>query len=103
MFVIIGWVLALACIFGVYVAHGGNMGVIIHALPFEFMLNALRLRDGVPLASFSERTGLPLSAIAAPLAEAERLGLVEPGLQQLVPTARGYDFLNDLVELFLPG
>jgi len=37
MFVIVGWVLALACIFGVYVVHGGNMGVIIHALPFEFI------------------------------------------------------------------
>ncbi|MBP8145623.1 flagellar motor stator protein MotA [Pseudorhodoferax sp.] len=35
MFVIVGWVLMLACIFGVYVAHGGNMGVILHALPFE--------------------------------------------------------------------
>jgi chemotaxis protein MotA len=37
MFVIVGWVLALACIFGVYVVHGGNMGVILHALPFEFI------------------------------------------------------------------
>jgi chemotaxis protein MotA len=37
MFVIIGWVLALACIFGVYIAHGGNIGVILHALPFEFI------------------------------------------------------------------
>ncbi|MEK8048924.1 flagellar motor stator protein MotA [Ideonella sp. DXS22W] len=36
MFVIIGWVLALACIFGVYIVHGGNMGVILKALPFEF-------------------------------------------------------------------
>ena len=35
MFVIIGWVLAMACIFGVYVVHGGNMGVILKALPFE--------------------------------------------------------------------
>ncbi|MFY8117890.1 MAG: motility-associated protein, partial [Roseateles sp.] len=35
MFVLIGWVLALACIFGVYIAHGGNMGVILKALPFE--------------------------------------------------------------------
>jgi chemotaxis protein MotA len=37
MFVIIGWVLALACIFGVYVVHGGNIGVIAHALPFELI------------------------------------------------------------------
>jgi chemotaxis protein MotA len=37
MFVIIGWVLALGCIFGVYVVHGGNIGVILHALPFELI------------------------------------------------------------------
>jgi chemotaxis protein MotA len=37
MFVIIGWVLALGCIFGVYVVHGGNLGVILHALPFELI------------------------------------------------------------------
>ncbi len=35
MFVIIGWAVAMACIFGVYIAHGGNIGVILHALPFE--------------------------------------------------------------------
>jgi chemotaxis protein MotA len=35
MFVIIGWVLMIACIFGVYIVHGGNMGVILKALPFE--------------------------------------------------------------------
>ncbi len=37
MFVIIGWVLALGCIFGVYIAHGGNIGVILKALPFEMI------------------------------------------------------------------
>lgn len=37
MFVIIGWLVALGCIFGVYIAHGGNIGVIIHALPFEMI------------------------------------------------------------------
>jgi chemotaxis protein MotA len=35
MFVIIGWVIALGCVFGVYIAHGGNIGVVLHALPFE--------------------------------------------------------------------
>ena len=35
MFVIIGWLLALACIFGVFIAHGGNISVVLHALPFE--------------------------------------------------------------------
>jgi chemotaxis protein MotA len=37
MFVIIGWLLALGCIFGVYIAHGGNIGVILKALPFEMI------------------------------------------------------------------
>lgn len=37
MFVIVGWVIALVCIFGVYIAHGGNIAVILHALPFELI------------------------------------------------------------------
>jgi chemotaxis protein MotA len=37
MFVIIGWAIALVCIFGVYIFHGGNIGVILKALPFEFI------------------------------------------------------------------
>ena len=72
-------------------------------LPFEFMLNALRLAEGFELARFAERTGLPLSAIAAPLAEAERRGLIERDLQRVRPTPRGYDFLSDLQALFLPA
>ncbi|NKE68326.1 oxygen-independent coproporphyrinogen III oxidase-like protein [Ramlibacter sp. RBP-2] len=71
-------------------------------LPFEFMLNALRLRDGFALAQFTARTGLPLTAIAQPLQEAERLGLVERDLNQVRPTTRGFDFLSDLQALFLP-
>ena len=71
-------------------------------LAFEFMLNALRLKDGFPLARFAERTGLPLSAIERPLAEAERRGLVERDLQSVRPTPLGFDFLSDLQQLFLP-
>jgi len=71
-------------------------------LAFEFMLNALRLKDGFALASFGERTGLPLSAIEAPVGEAERRGLVERDLRWLKPTPLGFDFLNDLQQLFLP-
>ena len=71
-------------------------------LAFEFMLNALRLRDGFSLARFSERTGLPLSTIERPLAEAERRGLVERDLQSVRPTPLGFDFLSDLQQLFLP-
>jgi oxygen-independent coproporphyrinogen-3 oxidase len=71
-------------------------------LAFEFMLNALRLKDGFALASFIERTGLPLSTIERPLAAAERRGLVERDLQWVRPTPFGFDFLSDLQQLFLP-
>ena len=70
-------------------------------LPFEFMLNALRLKEGFPLAQFSERTGLPLTAIEQPLQEAERKGLIERDLARVRPTQRGFDFLSDLQALFL--
>jgi oxygen-independent coproporphyrinogen-3 oxidase len=70
-------------------------------LPFEFMLNALRLREGFALAQFQERTGLPLSAIEAPLAQAEAQGFLSRSLHTVTPTARGFDFLNDLQSLFL--
>ena len=71
------------------------------ALPFEFMLNALRLKDGVELALFGERTGLPPSAVAAGLAEAGRRGLIERDGDVVRPSARGFDFLSDLQALFL--
>ncbi|MBC7734664.1 MAG: flagellar motor stator protein MotA, partial [Bacteriovorax sp.] len=37
MFVLVGWALAMVCIFGVYIVHGGNITVILHALPFEMI------------------------------------------------------------------
>ena len=71
-------------------------------LPFEFMLNALRLRQGFALSEFSERTGLALTAIQQPLEQAEHKGWVKRDLQRVQPTERGFDFLSDLQELFLP-
>jgi coproporphyrinogen III oxidase-like Fe-S oxidoreductase len=71
------------------------------ALPFEFMLNALRLRDGFALQDFRDRTGLPLSAIEPALAEAQRRGLLTADLTHARPTAHGFDFLSDLQQLFL--
>ena len=50
MFVIVGWLLAMGCIFGVYIAHGGNIGVILHALPFE-MITILGAAAGAFLAN----------------------------------------------------
>ena len=72
-------------------------------LPFEFMLNALRLREGFELQQFTERTGLPLSAIEAALVQAQDKGLIERTFTHVKPTERGFDFLSDLQSLFLPG
>jgi len=71
-------------------------------LPFEFMLNALRLKEGFELARFTERTGLPLSVLRRALAEAEQRQWITRDLQWLQPTPQGFDFLNDLQSLFLP-
>ena len=71
-------------------------------LPFEFMLNALRLPDGFLLADFSERTGLPVTVLQSALSRAEEKGLITRDLHRVVPTARGFDFLSDLQALFLP-
>ncbi len=70
-------------------------------LAFEFMLNALRLKEGFALRDFSERTGLPATAIEDRLADAEKRGLIERDLSRVRPTARGFDFLSDLQALFL--
>jgi oxygen-independent coproporphyrinogen-3 oxidase len=71
------------------------------ALPFEFMLNALRLKDGFDLGLFRDRTGLPLSSIEAALQQAEQRGLLQRDWERAAPTARGFDFLSDLQGLFL--
>ena len=71
-------------------------------LPFEFMLNALRLKEGFALTDFMERTGLALTSIQKGLKEAERLGLVERDWTRVWPTPKGFDFLSDLQALFLP-
>ena len=70
-------------------------------LPFEYMLNALRLRGGFALQDFMDRTGLPLTTIAKGLKAAESKGLIERDLTHVRPTERGFDFLSDLQELFL--
>jgi oxygen-independent coproporphyrinogen-3 oxidase len=68
---------------------------------FEFMLNALRLTEGVPSASFAERTGYPLALVQRELASAEARGLIERDPTMIRPTALGRRFLNDLQQLFL--
>jgi len=70
-------------------------------LPFEYMLNALRLREGFVLSDYVDRTGLAMTSIQKGLQEAERLGLIERDLHRVWPTERGFDFLSDLQALFL--
>jgi oxygen-independent coproporphyrinogen-3 oxidase len=70
-------------------------------LPFEFMLNTLRLTDGVATNTFSERTGLPLSSINKGLDEASKKGLLDPDPTVLKGTPQGLRYLNNLQELFL--
>jgi oxygen-independent coproporphyrinogen-3 oxidase len=72
-------------------------------LPFEFMLNALRLVDGFAPALFEARCGLPLALAQAPLAAAVAQGLIEQDAARIRPTRRGRLFLNDLNALFLPA
>lgn len=83
-------------------AIGGDEVLDPARLAFDFMLNALRLRDGVPLALFGARTGLPVDAIAAPLAQARARGWLEPDPAWLRTTDLGWRFLNDVLGLFLP-
>lgn len=73
-----------------------------HELPFEFMLNALRLIEGVPSADFLDRTGIDLSAILKDLQVAVQKGLLTDSLTQIQATPLGLQFLNDLQEIFLP-
>lgn len=70
-------------------------------LPFEFMLNALRLAEGFETPLFTERTGLPISTISRELDRAEARGLLERSHARIAPSARGRLYLNDLLEIFL--
>ena len=80
---------------------GGDSVVGAAELPFEYMLNALRLVDGVPLAEFAGRTGLGVEAIAAALADARQRGWLRDDPQRLHTTALGQRFLNDVIAGFL--
>jgi putative oxygen-independent coproporphyrinogen III oxidase len=69
---------------------------------FEFMLNTLRLCDGVPADLFSARTGIPLSAIQPILQHAREKGLLTQEETRIAPSLLGQRFLNELITLFLP-
>ena len=70
-------------------------------LPFEYLMNVLRLTEGAPAELFSQRTGLPLQQLEQARREAERQGLLQADPARLVATAKGQLFLNDLLQQFL--
>ena len=72
-------------------------------LPLEFMLNALRLTDGVPAELFSQRTGLELQSVSAILEQAQSRGLMRMEAGHIAPTDLGQRFLNELLALFMPA
>jgi len=71
-------------------------------LPFEFMMNALRLAEGFEVGTFADRTGLPITVAGKALAAAEAKGLIVRDHLRIRPTDLGRRFLNDLLQLFLP-
>lgn len=70
-------------------------------LPFEFLMNALRLTQGVALQQFSQRTGLSTEVLQSGLALAEQRGLLSVEPERLAASAQGQLFLNDLLQIFL--
>ncbi len=92
-----------------YIEHAGRDSVIQtnetiaeRDLGFEFMLNALRLTDGFATPLFYQHTGLAISHIKKQLEHAEREGLITHDIHRICPTAKGQQYLNTLIELFLP-
>ena len=71
-------------------------------LPFEYMLNALRLREGFALDEAVARTGLPASALRHGIDEACSRGWLVVDGGWVRPTEQGFDFLSDVQSLFLP-
>ena len=70
-------------------------------LSFEFMLNALRLREGVDTGLFSAHTGLPITAVLPVLKRLEERGLLSLQGARLRATDMGWRYLNDVLEAFL--
>jgi oxygen-independent coproporphyrinogen-3 oxidase len=81
---------------------GGDEFIPAERLPFEYMLNLLRLHEGFPLADFEVRTGLPRSSLVPALQTARARGWLEVTDDRVTPTELGRRFTNDVVELFLP-
>lgn len=93
-----------------YLDHAGDkrgiasdLALAVVDLPFEYMMNALRLVDGVPMCEFPERTGLGIEVIAPILDSARSKGWICEDSGLLRTTETGQRFLNDVIALFLPA
>ncbi len=90
-----------------YVAHAGlapgARAVPGADLPFEFLMNALRLRDGFEESLFEQRSGLTMAALRPNFARLMARGLLESHQTRWCASPLGYDFLNDLLAQFLPS
>ncbi|KZX63077.1 YggW family oxidoreductase [Stutzerimonas frequens] len=82
--------------------RAGEKQLTADELPFEFLMNVLRLTDGVPAMLFTQRTGLALDVLTKPRRDAEARGLLSADPARLVATPKGQLFLNDLLQSFLP-
>ncbi|MEN9502479.1 MAG: hypothetical protein RI964_1764 [Pseudomonadota bacterium] len=82
-------------------ARSGSQVLTAHDLNFEFMLNALRLRDGFAASLFTERTGLAFSHLQAGLDQALQRQLLTFDGEIIRPTQLGWQFLNEVIQLFL--
>lgn len=87
---------------GMRAGIGGDAPIREADLPVEFLMNALRLVEGVPTALFAERTGLPLAALEPALRQSRERGLLEMDPERLQATAQGLRFLNDVLQGFMP-
>ena len=74
---------------------------LIENLSFEFMLNSLRLIGGFDPNLYESRTGQPVKVLREQMREAENLGLLDVQAHKIIPTQKGYSFLNDLQAIFL--
>lgn len=93
------WMAAAMLRDGSHLAENRQVGP--DELPFEFMLNALRLKEGVAASSFEERTGMSIASISRALQNASAKGLLDSDPTRIKASPLGWRFLNDLQEMFL--
>lgn len=80
---------------------GGCDQVSTQQIPFEFMMNALRLNDGFELETFTDRSGLSVKTIQPLLDQHESQGLIKPSSSRIVPTTFGHNMVNNMLEDYL--